>query len=574
MDLITLDIILALFLILFAILFVVKFIGFKKLQKDYKLLKEKINILKQYIKATKASNIISNSDLNGKITYVNDMFCEITQYTREEILGKACSILRPEDDKSTMNDVLETIKKGEIWRGNVKSKKKDGSLFYVSVTASPIFDENGEIFEYITIRHEITDLVLKTQELGKTLEEDHLTRIGSRHKLIKDIASGDNLSIALMNINNFSAINDFFGYRIGDSVLRLVAKKIKVLLLKDERYEVYRLNSDIFAILAQGVDRQEFIDFINTIDKVLSTKLFSTQGREIYLQFSHCFSFEPKDKLLETANAIQKYSKTDKSKKIYNKNLNIEKDYEKNIFWAQKIKQALERDGIIPYFQAIYNTNTNKIEKYETLMRLQDGDKIISPAFFLHIAKKSGQYLQLTKKIVEKSFEYFKDKDCKFSINLTFEDIANEAVSKYILNKIEEYNIGQKLIIEIVEHEEIDDFPIVNNFFEKTRKLGCKIAIDDFGSGYSNFRYLIKLNADYIKIDGSLIKDILIDKNNENIISTIISFAKVQNVEVVAEYVFNEEVFKKVKELGVDYVQGYYIKEPEANIDKEACSLV
>jgi len=550
---------------------ITKIIKIQTLQKKLQTINKELNILRQYYKATKESNIISKNDTQAVITYVNDMFCNIIKYTQAEMIGKRCDLLESGNEEAIIKNMQATVIKGKMWKGVLKNKKKDGTIIYVDVTVSPIFDENGEVFEVITIRHDITDLVLKTQELGRILDEDYLTKIGSRHKLIEDIASGKNLSIALMNINNFSAINDFFGYKIGDTILKLVAKKIKVLLLKDSRYEVYRLNSDIFAILAQDVDRQEFIDFVTRIDQVLSTKLFSTQGREIYLQFSYCFSFEAKNKLLETANAIQKYSKTDKSKKIYNKNLNIEKDYEKNIFWVQKIKQALERDGIIPYFQAIYNMHTNKIEKYETLMRLKDGDKIVSPMFFLNIAKKSGQYLQLTKKIVEKSFEYFKDKDCKFSINLTFEDIANKSVSKFIINKIEEYNIGHKLIIEIVEQEEIDDFPIVNNFFEEIRKLGCQIAIDDFGSGYSNFRYLIKLNADYIKIDGSLIKDILIDKNNENIISTIISFAKVQNVKVVAEYVFNEEIFKKVKELGVDYVQGYYIKEPEANIDKEAC---
>lgn len=200
-------------------------------------------------------------------------------------------------------------------------------------------------------------------------------------------------------------------------------------------------------------------------------------------------------------------------------------------------------------------------------MRLNDSGKIVSPFFFLDIAKKSGQYLQLTKRMIDSSFEYFKDKDFEFSINFTFEDISNEEVSNYVIEKIKELNIGNRVVFEIVESEEIDDFNLINGFFCTIRELGCKIAIDDFGSGYSNFEYLIKLDADYIKIDGSLIKDVLVSKGNENIITMIINFAKDQGFKTIAEFVSSKEILEKVKYLGVDYVQGYYIHEPSDKIE-------
>ncbi len=235
--------------------------------------------------------------------------------------------------------------------------------------------------------------------------------------------------------------------------------------------------------------------------------------------------------------------------------------------WTLKLKKALENDRIVPYYQAIFNINTNKIEKYEALVRLIDEDgSIVSPFYFLNIAKKSKQYLKLTKQVIKKSFEYFKDKDYEFSVNLTLEDIKNKNISSYIIEMLKEYKIASKVVFEIVESEGIEDFDQINNFLDRARELGCKIAIDDFGSGYSNFEYLIKLNADYIKIDGSLIKDILIDKSNQEIVVTIIDFAKRQGFKTIAEFVSNEEIFNKVKELGIDYVQGYYISEPNPNI--------
>lgn len=182
--------------------------------------------------------------------------------------------------------------------------------------------------------------------------------------------------------------------------------------------------------------------------------------------------------------------------------------------------------------------------------------------------KKSKQYLKLTKQVIKKSFDYFKDKEYEFSINLTLEDIKSKAISTYILEMLKEYEIASKVVFEIVESEGIEDFSEVNIFLDKVKKMGCKIAIDDFGSGYSNFEYLIKLNADYIKIDGSLIKDILTNKNTEEIVITLIHFAKRQGFKTIAEFVSSREIFEKVKELGIDYAQGYYVSAPKASIEE------
>ena len=548
-------------------LLIIKYFSLKKLKAEQKELKRKSNILRQYNKATKSSNIISNSDLKGNITYVNDTFCEVSQYKREEIIGRPHNILRGEEDPEIFRNLWKTIKSGNIWRGNLKNKKKDGTYYYINTTISPIFDENGEIFEYVAIRHEITDLVLKTEKLNRILREDYLTEIGSRYKLIEDISKQENLSISILDIKNFSEVNDFFGYKIGDYILKLVAKRIEELVVKKPKYGVYRLTSDVFAILASNEQKSDFIKNIEEISKIISSKAVRAKGREIFVSLNYSFSFEPKNSLLETANVMRKYTKSNPNQIIYDRSLEIEKDYEKNIFWTLKIKKALENNDIIPYYQAIYNLQTNKIEKYEALMRLNDSGKIVSPFFFLDIAKKSGQYLQLTKRMIDSSFEYFKDKDFEFSINFTFQDIANEEISNYVIEKIKELNIGNRVVFEIVESEEIDDFNLINGFFSTIRKLGCKFAIDDFGSGYSNFEYLIKLDADYIKIDGSLIKDVLVSKGNENIITMIINFAKDQGFKTIAEFVSSKEILEKVKYLGVDYVQGYYIHEPSDKIE-------
>ncbi|MFW0713441.1 EAL domain-containing protein [Aliarcobacter butzleri] len=551
---------LLLLMLLLLIFFILKLKEFKKLKKEN-------HILKQYNEATKDSNIISTADLKGNITYVNDKFCEVSLYTYEEVLGKPHSIVRGEEDGKIFQQLWKTIKNKKVWYGVLKNRKKNGEFYWVNINIRPILDEKNEIIEYIAIRHEITDLILKTEELKRNLRLDFLTNIGNRYKLIEDVSKSVNPCISILDIVSFSDVNDFFGYKTGDNVLKIVARKIEKLLIDKENYKVYRDHSDTFCIVAQNEDRDKFIKNIDEISKTIAKVPIVIKSRELYVQLSYVFSFESKENLLETANIIKRYSQANKNIIVYDKALELEKDYEKNIFWTLKIKKALDEDKIVPYFQPIYNLKTNKIEKYEALVRLIDGNNVISPYYFLDISKKSKQYLQLTKTMIQKTFDYFRDKDFEFSINLTFEDIKSEYISSFIIELLKEYKIGHRVVFEIVESEEIDNFRKINEFFVTIREYGCKIAIDDFGSGYSNFDYLAKLNVDYIKIDGSLIKDILINKSNQNIVSMLVNFAKGQKVKTIAEFVSNKDILNKVRELGIDYVQGYYIKEPIASID-------
>ena len=534
-------------------------------QKQNKELKKENHILKQYKEAVEESNIVSKADLKGNITYVNDKFCEVTLYEREEIINKPHSLLKGENSKETFKELWETISNKKTWHGVLKNRRKDGEFYYVNITIKPILDEDNEIIEYVAIRHEITDLIHKSVELEKSLREDFLTKEGNRFKLLEDIKKSKKPSLALLDVNRFGEINDFYGYEIGDEVLRIISKEFRKFM--GNKYSLYRIYSDEFAILADNEDREHFIRFVKLITDWISSTPLLIKGKEIYIQMSFSLSFEEKNSLKKTANIIKRYAKVNKDIHVYDKKLEIEKVYEKNIMWTKKLKKAFESDSIVPYYQAIYNLKTDKIEKYEALVRLIDEDGIaISPYYFLDIAKKSKQYLKLTKQVVKKSFEYFKDKDYEFSINLTFEDIKSKNISSFVIEMIKEYNIASRVVFEIVESEGIEDFTQVNNFIDTVRTLGCKIAIDDFGSGYSNFEYLIKLNADYIKIDGSLIKDILINKSNEEIVVTIVDFAKRQGFKTIAEFVSNKEIFNKVKELGIDYVQGYYISEPKPKI--------
>jgi len=202
------------------------------------------------------------------------------------------------------------------------------------------------------------------------MREDFLTKEGNRFKLLEDIKKSEKPSLALLDVNRFGEINDFYGYEIGDEVLRIISKEFRKFI--GNKYSLYRIYSDEFAILADNEDREHFIKFIKLITDWISSTPLLIKGKEIYIQMAFSLSFEEKDSLKKTANIIKRYAKVNKDIHIYDKKLEIEKIYEKNIMWTNKLKKAFESDSIIPYYQAIYNLKTDKIEKYEALVRLID----------------------------------------------------------------------------------------------------------------------------------------------------------------------------------------------------------
>jgi EAL domain-containing protein (putative c-di-GMP-specific phosphodiesterase class I) len=252
---------------------------------------------------------------------------------------------------------------------------------------------------------------------------------------------------------------------------------------------------------------------------------------------------------------------------IFNENLQLAQQYEENIKMANTIKDAIHNDKIIPYFQPIFDLKTEKVHKYEALVRLvQEDGSVLAPFFFLETSRKVKLYPQITKIMIQKTFSYFSGSGINFSINLSFDDILNKNTRKFLFSKIKEYKIASQLTIEILETLENNNAIIVDEFIEKVYESGAIIAIDDFGSGYANFQHMTTMRSDIMKIDGSLIKNIATDKNARLVVETIIVFAQKLNKKIIAEFVHSKEVYDIVKELGIEYAQGYYLGKPLENI--------
>lgn len=519
-------------------------------------------LLEEYKKALDESSIVSKADLNGIITYVNDKFCQVSGYTKEELIGRNHNIIRhPETKRDFFTQLWNTISQKKVFKGIIKNKKKNGQSYYVDSTIIPILDKNNDIVEYIAIRNDLSPLFEKDKLIYEQFT-DELTSLPNRQKLLNDLKNCISPKLALINLDRFKDINNSYGIEIGDKILKSFAKRL--LIFKSTNLNIYRISGDIFAFMAFGNFK------INELHKTCKN-LNTLCDRESFIidedSFDISFTIgiaDYNEKLLTHAEiALYWAKKINIDIGIFDEEMPIYKDLKRNIELTKDIKQALKDDNILIYGQKIINNKTKQI-KYETLMRMKLPDgKILSPFIFLEHAKKARLYPMMTKKMIEKSCDYFKDKDTVFSINLMIEDIKNEKTINFLFTKLIETNVANRVVLEIVESEGIEKFEEVGDFIKKAKSLGCKVAIDDFGTGYSNFEYIIKLNVDFLKIDGSLIKNIHVNENIRLTVLTIVNFAKVLGIETVAEFVHCQEVQNVVESLGIDYSQGYLFHEPE-----------
>ena len=511
-------------------------------------------------------------DLEGKYLYANESICNnLLMATQDEVIGNNdVYFATREREKHPENKEWHTF--GELCfnsdyvvlehmkpmifeeYGNIK-----GKLVYLEVHKAPLHDKNGKLIGTIGSGRDITAQVLLEKKTEKLAYFNQLTNLPNRQKMLLDISVNSPTACAIFNIDEFKEINDFFGTENGDKILQDIAKWF----LKFD-FETYRIDGDEFAILYyEDLSIEHIKHNIKNILSLFEEEQFHIEGEIIHIRFSAGIAKESKN-LLTKADIAVHYAKENKIKiSVYEENANIEKKYKENIAMATSIREALIDNRIICHYQPILDIKTNKINKYETLVRMIDKDgNLIPPMSFLNIAKKTKLYSHITQEVIHQSCNTFKDREEAFSINLSIDDIKDSNTVQEIIKTIIKTNTASRIIFEILESEGIENYEEVVNFITQIKALGAKIAIDDFGTGYSNFEHILKLNVDYIKIDGSLIKGIQQDKKHKIIVETIVDFAKKVGSKTIAEFVSDEEIFKNIKEIGVDFSQGYFTGKP------------
>lgn len=408
--------------------------------------------------------------------------------------------------------------------------------------------------------------IFNSRHKSRLLKEqytDPVTCLPNRVKLLSDIKKSAAPCLSIIDINNFKSINNLYGLGVGDHLLKLLGEKLRRNV--DRKYLLYRIGGNQFAILNK--DHNVFSEYcfdIKTLLNNIQNDRYQVDELDISLTLTAGIidSNEREFLIPQAEQALQQAKDNNKDYIVLEKHEQDTDRYKKNILWAQKLNKALIDSRIVPYYQPIVCNKTKQIYKYEALARLVDDGKIVPPAVFMEAAKTTRQYSTLTKMMIEKTFKAVADVPVSISVNFSVDDIKNEDTIAFFKEKLDEYHVADKVIVELTESEGIENYTEVAEFISDIKKLGCRVAIDDFGTGYSNFTHLIHLNVDYLKIDGSIIQNILLDKNAEIVARTLVQFARQLEIETIAEFVDSEEILNKVTELDIDYSQGYFLGKP------------
>jgi diguanylate cyclase (GGDEF)-like protein len=457
-------------------------------------------------------------------------------------------------------------------------------------TKIPYLDEQNEIgliSNALNISHQKTvEYATNLQNLNETLEEkvqektealqkqlftEPITLLPNRSALIDTLEkSSKDSMLVILCLDNYKEINTFYGYAIGDSLLRATKDKI-IEIFHNSEYKLFKLPGREFALYSEKSEsKMVFSAILNELANVLNKNTFFISDLEINITFTIGASIA-EEPLFEKADiALQEAYKTKQPVVIYNSTYEIEQKIDNNIQMIKKIKNAIKDDRIVPYFQPLYDNKTGKIKSYESLVRLVEEDgKVLSPYFFLEIAQKAKLYKQIARIMINKSCKTFQGTPYDFSLNFEIDDVLDEQLVEFTMDTMQRYGVSKQVTFEILESESIEDIDAITKFTKLVSSQGCKISIDDFGSGYSNFLHLLKLNADYLKIDGSLIKNIHQDSEARIIVKSIVTFAKELGLKTVAEFVHCQEVYAEVQNMGIDFSQGYLLGEPKPELVEE-----
>ena len=395
-----------------------------------------------------------------------------------------------------------------------------------------------------------------------------LTKLPSRYAL-NEALNGDEQSLLYINIDNFDFVNTIYGMGKANKILKECAARLKMFLPKNA--ELYHITADEFVVLIDKpslkqdslladqihalfkeapVEFDEYVQFI-----VFSIGIDKGEGKKLFVN-------------AKSASKEARYFGGDKTV-LFSKASDYMKEQRENFYWIGVLNRAFEEDKIFTYYQPIVNNQHPEIKHYEVLCRLMDDkDRLIDAKSFINSAKIVGLSTQITRTVIDKTFKLFKTNNFNFSINISMYDLYENYLVDFLKYKCEHYNVDpSRVYLELVEDIIGSTSLDVDLQVLELRNSGYHVIIDDFGSEKTMYGRIFDLKAELIKIDGSFIKQLAKDKSYKVIVKSIVEFSKENGIKTIAEHVESEEVYTVVKELGIDYAQGYLFGKPSLKLE-------
>ncbi|MEK6267393.1 MAG: EAL domain-containing protein [Planococcus sp. (in: firmicutes)] len=511
-------------------------------------------------------------DLENKITFCNRAAESILGYKNGELIGQSYKNILPENQDLIITSVsLEE---------DLKFLKKSGDNFSVEYVVSSIKENKQVIGEVVTFR-DITKRKQLEKEISHLAYYDHLTDLPNRilledylkQKTEKAKVSGQKVAVLYLDLDRFKIINDSFGHSYGDMLLKNVANRLRRSV--PEEAFVSRQGGDEFTIVLPGYDNNQ--EVLNLVDKLIAsfTEPFSLKGNEVYIKTSIGISLFPEhgntaEVLIKNADAAM-YKSKEKSGTYHHFFKSEMSDWSmESIYLENALYKALENDELSLHYQPQVDSKTKRIIGAEALLRWNHPTRgMVSPIEFIPVAEETGLIVPIGKWVLLNACKQLKklhvqgNSDMSVSVNLSGRQFEEDDLIPMIESILVETGIAPEFLhIELTENQIFKNTHVTLEKMREIKALGIKIALDDFGTGYSSLGYLKNFPIDTLKIDRSFMFDILTDKDNAAITSTIITLAQNLNLNVIAEGVETAEQLDFLMAKNCFNIQGYYYSKP------------
>lgn len=520
--------------------------------------------------------ILLITDGEGVITYANKQFCDISQYTLEELTGnhfrKVCVDFH---HRSFFQRILQQLAAGMQWEGELCNRAKDGSVYWVKTIIMPFANEYGQIDEYIAVFTDITSQKHTATAVDLTSSNhDELTGLPSRrslhNRLTNEIDRRIPFAVFDIDINRFKSINDGLGHAIGDQFLIEVAERLSSIDLSTNSF--YRQGADEFAFVLLELDELDTMAL-----KIMEQfkKPFIIEGHKFYSSISMGIALYPEhgadsEILLNNADLAMLRAKERRGNNYFVYNGNHESQDLKGITLETKLYDALRLDQLQLYYQPKIDLKTGQMVGMEALLRWIDSELgFIPPDRFIPFAEETGLIIPIGEWVLEracldvKGWNDLFDLDLRVAINLSPIQLALPNIIETLENILANTNVNPQFVeIEITEMSMVDFNESLIDKLAQIRAMGITISIDDFGTGYSSLSYLKNLPVDALKVDRSFVMEIGMSDTGSNMVGAIIRLAHAMNLAVVAEGVEREEELAYLQECECELAQGYYFSKP------------
>lgn len=532
-------------------------------------------------------NIVIITDKDTRIEYVNPKFTEITGYTEQEALGQKPSLIASMDTPAeTYENLWETILAGKEWRGELLNKKKNGELYWSSQIIFPIMDADGVINNYVSLHDDITEARIVSDQLSFQATHDLLTGLINRHEfeqrlqraLINAQEKDAEHVMCFLDLDQFKVINDTSGHVAGDELLRQLGSLLSESIR--QRDTIARLGGDEFGILMEHCPLHKALHVAEDIRSTIEGFRFEWEGKTHSIGVS--IGIAPISMSSQDITEIMKqadsacYAAKDAGRNrihVYRDDDSALAQRRGEIRWVPEIHAALMEDRFMLYAQPIVAVASSKQinNRYEILIRMKNTDgELINPGAFLPAAERYNLSTRIDLWVIEHVFQWLANNPGhaenidSLSVNLSGTSLGDKPLLKYIIEQFEASKLAPaKITFEVTETATISNLAQATFFISELREFGCHFALDDFGSGLSSFAYLKNLPIDALKIDGMFVRDMVQDKTDYAMVKMINELGHIMGMQTIAEFVEDDLIFQKLKDIGVDYAQGYHLGKPQ-----------